>query len=218
MTDWRNLRGLWAGETVWVIGSGATGRYVSPRFFDDKRCVCVNYAGTNMGLARFFSVSNHHDDAALIASQRPDLLVITSEVEQMPPDWQSRSPVPPGANVVKVPTVDQTFGDYTTAHDWPEDPDVFTLGPTSAHLAIHWAVFLGGAHIVLVGIDCGEIDAQHHLPDYIGNLNGEPPHLHYQLWESTLRDIAGRLRRDGISVHSLNPFATLALEGHEFTQ
>lgn len=214
---WREHRGVWAGETVWVIGSGATGRYVSPRFFDGKRCVCVNYAGTNMGLAEFYSVTNHHDDASLIGSQRPDLLVITSEVEQMPPGWQSH-PAPPGPNVLKVPTVDQTFDRYTTSHDWPDDPDLFTLGPTSAHLAIHWAAFLGAAHIVLVGVDCGEIDGDHHLPDYIGNLNGEAPHLHYELWERTLRDIAGRLRRDGVSVHSLNPWATLALEGHRFSQ
>lgn len=217
MSDWRHLRGTWAGETVWVVGSGATGRFVSPRFLDGKRVVCVNYAGTNMDLAEFYSVTNHHDDAALIASQRPDMLVVTSEREQMPPGWMTETPLPQ-PNVLKVPTVDQSYADYRTDLHWPSDPDLFTLGPTSAHLAIHWAVFLGAAHIVLVGVDCGEIDRMHHLPDYIGNLNGEAPHLHYPLWESCLRDIAGRLRRDGISVHSLNPFVTLALEGHSFSQ
>lgn len=215
--DWRDYRGCWFGETVWVLGSGATARYVSPRFFDDKPVVAVNYAGTNMDLDYFFTVTNHHDDAALIASQRPDLTVVTSEREQMPPGWMTETPLPQ-PNVVKVPTIDQPYADYRAEIHWPDDPDLFTLGPTSAHLAINWATYLGAAHVVLVGVDCGEIDGEHHLPDYIGNLNGEAPHLHYPLWESTLRDIASHLRKGGISVHSLNPWCSLALEGHRFSQ
>jgi len=214
---WRDWRNAAEGETIWLLGSGATGRFISPRFFDDKVVVAVNYAGTNMGLRAFHSVTNHHDDAAFIAGQRPDLPVITSEREMMPDGWVTNTPLP-HPNVLKVPTIEQPYGGYSTAEHWPSDCERFTIGPTSAHLALHWAVHLGAAHIVLVGVDCGEIDSQHHLPDYIGNLNGEPPHLHYPLWESCLRDIAGRLREDGISVHSLNPFVTLALEGHTFSQ
>lgn len=216
MTAWQDYRGIHAGETIWVVAAGMTATYVPTAFFDDKTVVAVNWAGQTLGLSSFHTVTNHWDDAAVTAAAYPHLPVITSDREQMPPDWMTGT-VLDHSNVVKVPTVDQPYAEYRTDRHWPGG-DVFTIGPTSAHLAINWAAFLGAAHLVLVGLDCGQLDGDHHVAGYAGNLNGAPMHLHYALWESTLRDIAGRLRADGVSVHSLNPFVTLALEGHTFTQ
>lgn len=209
--DFTAYRNAHAGQTVWVIGSGRTLTYVSPRFFDDKPTVCVNYAGLVHGLRAFYSVSNHHDDAQAIAVAKPGLPVITTEVEQVPA--QDSTGVQATAwNVVRVPSISQPYGAFTTQHHWPDDPNLFAIGPTSLHLALRWAWFLGAAHIVLVGADCGELDGQARIDNY------PPGHLPFSVWESTLRDIADRLRRDGISVHSLNPWVSLALEGHTFRQ
>lgn len=213
---WQDYAGTLAGQTVWVVTGGATSRFLAPGFLDGKPTVAVNYAAHSLGLTDFHAVTNHWDDAAKIAADFPAAVVITSEVEQMPDGWQSgltASDLP--ANVLRVPTVTQRYGDYNPASDWPSDGR-FTIGPTSLHLAMHWAVFLGAAHLVLVGADCGEIDGHHHVEGYIGNLNGEPVHVPYGLWASTLRAIAVKLRADGIGVHSLNPWVTPALEGHRY--
>lgn len=207
----RAYRNAHAGETLWVVGSGATAGYVPSRFFDDKTVVAVNYAGTVLGLRRFYSVSNHHDDAQTIATTRPGLPVITSEVEQVPAG-DSTGVTADATNIVKVPTITQPFASFDTRKHWPTDPDLFTVGPTSLHMALRWAWYLGAAHIVLVGADCGDLDGAARINDY------PPGHLHFELWERTLRDIAGRLRADGVSITSLNPFVTLALEGHTFQQ
>ena len=207
----RDFRNLHAGETLWVVGSGRTLSHVSPRFFDDKVTVCVNFAGIVHGLRSFTSVSNHHDDAQAIAEAKPGLMVVTTETEQVP-DKDSTGVPATAHNIVKVPSIDQPYAAFTTEDHWPDDPELFAVGPTSLHLALRWAWYVGAAHIVLVGVDCGEIDGQSRVDDY------PPGHLHYDLWERTLRDIADRLRRDGVSVHSLNPWVSLALEDHTFRQ
>lgn len=216
LATWRDYAGIWKGQTVWVVAGGATSRYVAPGFFDGKPVVAVNYAAEALGLTRFHTVTNHWNDAARIATDYPGCPVITSEREQMPEEWQSglcAEELP--ETVLRVPTVDQPYGFYDVAQHWPSDGR-FTLGPTSLHLAMHWAVHLGAAHLVIVGADCGAIDGDHHVPGYVGNLNGEPTHLHFGLWRRTLEQIAAKLRADGIGVHSLNPWVTPALEGHRY--
>lgn len=209
--DFRAYRNTHQGATIWVVGSGRTASYIQPTFFDNKVVVAVNFAGTVLGLHRFYTVSNHHDDAQAVALANGNQPVITTEVEQVPS--QDSTGVPATAdNIVRVPSIDQPYSGFTTALHWPDDPDLFTVGPTSLHLAMRWAWYLGAAHIVLVGADCGTLDGAGRVDDY------PPGHLHFGMWESMLRDIADRLRKDGIGVHSLNPFVTLALEGHTFSQ
>ena len=216
-TAFHEYRNAHHGDTVWVIGSGATLAHIAPSFFDGKTCVAVNYAGHTAGLRQFYTVTNHHDDAQAVATAHPQLPVITSTVEQVPDKDTSRTPLT-APNIITVPTVAQSYVNYTTALHWPDEPDLFTIGPTSVHLALHWAAYLGAGHIVLVGVDCGDIDGTARIAGYPNNPDGTVGHLHFGLWERTLRDIAGRLRRDGIGVHSLNPFVTLAREGHTFRQ
>lgn len=212
----QQFRGQWAGQTVWVLGSGATVNYLPPGFLDGRNVVAVNYSGLKANVKQFVTVSNHHDDAQAVAEARPNLLVVTTEVEQVPE--QDRSGVPATApNILRVPSIEQPFAGFSTEHHWPTDPELFTVGPTSAHLALRWAWYVGAAHIVLVGIDCGYLDGTSRVDGYPANPDGSPGVTLPGLWESTLRDIAGRLRDDGVGVVSLNPFVSLALEGHVFS-
>lgn len=198
-------------KTVWVIGSGATLQHIDPRFFDGKTCVCVNFAGVVLGLQDFFSVTHHHDDAQAVAEARPDCTVITTEFEQVPAT-DTTGVQATASNILKVPTIDQQYADFDAELHWPAEPDRFVIGPSSVTLAIHWAAYLGAAHIVLAGVDCGELDEIARVADYPDG------HLHYAIWENALRSIANKLRKDGVGVYSINPFVTLALEGHTFNQ
>lgn len=200
------------GQTAWVIGSGSSLNYISPSFFADKWCMCVNYAGTTLQLPRFYSVSHHHDDADEIARMRPDLTVFTTEVEQVPAD-QSGGTASTEPNVVKVATTPQRYSAWHPDTDWPSEPDVLTVGPSSIHLTMHLAAYMGAAHIVLVGADCGEFDGDARVSDY----RHPDGHLHYSIWTAALEAMATKLRSLGVGVHSLNPWVTPALEGHRYT-
>lgn len=200
-----------AGQTAWVIGSGASLNHIDPSFFADKWVMAVNYAGTTLGLPQFYSVSHHHSDADAIARYRPDLTVFTTEVEQLPASDRSKHPsVEP--NVVRVPTTIQRYSAWNIENDWPSDPDVLTVGPSSIHLTMHLAAYMGAAHIVLVGADCGEFDDTSRVSNY------EHPdgHLHYGIWTGALEAMARKLRSLGVGVHSLNPWVTPRLEGHRY--
>lgn len=207
----RRYKNVHAGDTAWVIGSGASLNHIDPGFFADKLCLCVNYSGVNLGLPQFYSVSHHHDDADAIARYRPDLAVFTTEVEQVP-TGQSAGIASTEPNVVKVPTTPQRYSNWNPETDWPTDADVLTVGPSSIHLTMHLAAYMGAAHIVLVGADCGEFDDEARVTNY------EHPdgHLHYGVWTGALEAMAAKLRSLGVGVHSLNPWVTARLEGHRY--
>jgi len=198
-----------AGETAYVIGSGSSLNYIDASFFDDKLCLCVNLAGITKQLRTFYTATHHHNGADQIAQMRPDLTVFTTAVEQLPSE--DRSPHPAREpNVVKCPTIEQRYASFNPFDHWPDDPDTLVVGPTSLHMTMHLAAYMGAAHIVLVGADCGEFDGASRVVDYPNGV------LHFDLWRKTLEAMAGKLRSLGVSVHSMNPFVTPALEGHKF--
>ena len=71
-----------AGETIYVVGSGASLDHIPRGFFDGKVVVCINRAGEALGLDQFYSVTHYHLDAHILADARPDLPVIVPMVEQ----------------------------------------------------------------------------------------------------------------------------------------
>lgn len=199
------------GETIWVLGSGASLQHISPRLFAGQTVVATNFSGTTAGLDWFYSVSHHHVDADRIAVLRPDLLVLTPTDEQLPPE--DRSPARASEpNVVFVSTTDQHYGRFDPEAHWPTDEDRLVVGPTSLHMAMHLAVYMGAADIILVGADCGAFDNAARIADY-PDPDG---HLHYGLWTRNLEAMARKIRSLGVGVHSLNPWVTPRLEGHRY--
>jgi hypothetical protein len=84
---------------------------------------------------------------------------------------------------------------------------------------MHWAVWLGAAHIVLVGADCGVIDGTNNVEGYRSpvDIDLDSVAMHKD-WEMMLERMAVHVRSLGVSVHSLNPWVTLGLEGHRWEQ
>lgn len=198
-------------ETIWVLGSGSSLEHIDPRLFDDKTVIATNFAGTTADIEWFYSVSHHHSDADRIAQLRPDLIVFTPEIEQLPP--QDRSPARASEpNVVFAPTTSQHYANFNPFDHWPIDDDRLVVGPTSLHMAMHLAVYMGAAQIILVGADCGAFDTASRISNY-PDPNG---HLHFGLWTRTLEAMANKIRSLGVPVYSLNPWVTPALEGHRY--
>lgn len=198
------------GETIWVLGSGASLNYIDRSFWADKTCVAVNLVGVRLELESFYTVSHYHRDAMRVAAERPDLPVIApvADLGAGGPGAADREPTEP--NIYRFPTNLQLFGAFDPETNWPTDPDHLVAGPTSLHMTMHFAAYLGAAHLVLVGADCGTLGDRSNFDGY---RPGDNP---FPVWEKTLGGVANRIRETGVGVHSLNPFVNFALEGVPF--
>jgi hypothetical protein len=210
MVTYKDFQGKHAGETIWVLGSGKTLDFVDRTFFDGKTVVATNHTW-KFRANHAYVCSNHW-------GTWPAKWLILPEVEDVPPQDAYRGPKPEGDHVVFVPTTPQKYSDFKPNRDWPEQGRM-VVGPTSLHLSLHWAVWLGAAHIVLVGADCGVIDGENNLAGYSFATEAHlAAHAHHRLWERTLNEMAAKIRSLGVSVHSLNPWVTFNLEGHSWEQ
>ena len=211
MVTYHHFKDAHEGETIWVLGSGKTADFVDTTFFDDKTVVAANHAWKEKA-EHAYVCSNHW-------GTEPGRWLIVPEVEPVPPQDRYRGPKPDDPRVLFVPTIEQQYGNFNTPVHWPNDGR-FAVGPSSATIAMHWAVYLGAAHLVMVGFDCGVIDDKERSHGYYPpvNANAVAQHSHHRLWERVMNDTARYLREQGISVHSLNPWATLGLEGHKWEQ
>lgn len=196
------------GETAWVLGSGASLDFVPRWFWSDRLVVATNFVGLRLEIPEFYAVTHYHCDAAIIAEQRPDVPVIAPIIDQGGP---AAIPVPPQAeNIYYMKTGTQAYAQFDCAELWPSEPDTLVVGPTSLHMTMHFAAYLGARHIILAGADCGTLDDSSNFDGY---SPGDNP---MNVWERSLRDVANQFRSQGVSVMSLNPFVNFALEGHKF--
>lgn len=196
------------GETAWVLASGASLNYIPRSFWHGRLVVCVNFVGVRLGLAEFYSVTHYHRDAALIATERPDLPVIAPRIDQGGP---AAIPVPPDeSNIFYINTGTQAYSQFDCAELWPRQPDTLVVGPTSLHMTMHFAQYLGATSIILAGADCGLLDGDSNFTSY------QPGDNPMAVWEQTLPQVANQLRSEGVTVMSLNPFVNFGLEGHKY--
>ena len=206
--DVTGFRGSRKGETAWVLGSGASLNFVPRWFWADRLVVATNFVGLRLDIPDFYAVTHYHCDAAIIAEQRPDVPVIAPIIDQ---GGIAAIPVPPQAeNIYYMKTGAQAYSQFDCAEMWPTEPDTLVVGPTSLHMTMHFAQYLGARHIILAGADCGTLDD---ASNFTGYAPGDNP---MNVWESSLRDVANQLRSEGVSVMSLNPFVNFAIEGHKF--
>lgn len=207
-----SFKGAHQGETLWVLGSGATLDHVPAEFFDDKTCVCVNNVGRIKGLASYYTVTHYHSDALIEGRARPDLPVLApaQALVNTPLEGDSFKWTSTMGNVYRFPNAPQRFAWFDPETGWPTDPDELVIGPTSLHATMHFAHYLGASAIVLVGADCGYLDQRANFTDYEA---GDNP---LSVWAAFLPRIADQLRARGTQVFSLNPFSWLGLDGHTF--
>jgi hypothetical protein len=204
--DYENLH---EGETIYVLGSGATLDYLTPDFFDDKLTIAVNFVGSVFGLKGYYCFSHYHEDAQHEAKREDCIGAFTPEREH-------------GTDGVFAGCAGNltTFGSRTGRpgstfdphdKDWPVLSGQLTIGSSSIHGAMHLAAHMGAKFIVLVGADCGSLGGRDRVDGYV---QGES---HWALYEMHLRAMKQRLWDVySCQVYSLNPFVNYSLEGVQY--
>ena len=198
-----DLVGSWEGDTVYVLGSGSSLNFINPSFFDDKKCVAINFVGREFGLKSFVTFTHYELDAIEIALAFPHLTVVLLRSAET---GRSISHID---NIVCINKFAFPPGGSFTPYDF--DGEGLVFGSSSLHGGLHLAALMGAKSIVLVGADCGTIDGNHRLTGYVP---GDTP---WHLYEQHLRLMKRWLKEIfGCEVYSLNPFVNLNLEGHKF--
>lgn len=202
------LSGMWAGHRVWVLGSGPSLDHVDPALFAGEKVVACNNVAATLPLpatADVISATNYHHG---IDAPRGRLVAPFDDVTGRDPDRHPRE------GCYRFRGGPQHYAAFDAVEHWPDDPDALVVGSGSMSLCLHLAAYLGASAIVLAGADCGEIDGRANFAGYPATPLATYP---YALQSRDLAAVAAQVRaRYGCGVHSLNPFANLALESHRF--
>jgi hypothetical protein len=201
---------------IYVLGSGPTGDYIQPRFFDGKIVIATNLVAERRGLydtdATVITHSHYHSDIYPLADKYPN-------------------------HTFYAPRGDQGFAGkperlLPNIHFYPHPPTKFDfrveesmqgggfiVGSSSIHGSMHIAAYMGATTIILVGADCGMLDGRANMAGYdSGNLVNDDPRMWLDRWEQHLRMVKAWLQDNyDVSIHSLNPFLNFNLEGHEWS-
>lgn len=213
-----DLSGMYAGETVWVLGSGGTLNHLDPAFFADKVVVSTNLGPVRFGVERPHFVFTHYHSIASEALALGSVVVALACDTKTQQAWGGGKP----DNLVLIPQ-DSYVGpsdrwDPNSTHRPRSDSLVY--GSSSVHGAMHLAAHVGASHIVMVGADCGRLDGTANLAGYalLGDGAGGPEQDRIlSLYERDHKRMKQYLVDTyGIGVYSLNPFINLNLEGHTF--
>jgi len=210
-----DVKHLYAGDTAWVIGSGGTLNHLHPEFFRDKLVVSTNLGPVKFGIERPQFVFTHYHSVAAEAVDVASVVVTLAGDTLTRQPWHGDVP----DNLILIPQ-----DSYVGPSDrWDPNgshrprPDSLAYGSSSIHGAMHLAAWVGAAHIVMVGADCGILDSQVNLDGYpVLGGQGDTDRI-LSLYERDHNRMKQYLVNTyGVTVYSLNPFINLNLEGHTF--
>ncbi len=211
-TNIRALKDIHAGETVYVVGSGASLDYIDPTFFHDKVIVTINEAFERFQSPRAFALMHHHASAqkAINAGRR----LVTTETDCGFSTWPRTRLT---GDYFTYRTAENTLSMAPTINLGAlerQADDELVISPCTAAEGVHFAAHLGARHIVLCGIDGGALDGRWNISGYNHGAGTNPQHV--RLTEPLLLAVVDILRARGVSVMSLNPFINFGLEGHVY--
>jgi hypothetical protein len=213
----RELRSMYAGETAWVIGSGATLNHLDPAFFNRKLVVSTNLGPVQFGITRpTFIFTNYYSCAQPALDTGSTVVTWACDWETKLP-WQGDRP----HRLVLAPhhSYDPPGDSWDPNGQHRPQADSLAFGSSSLHGAMHLAAWVGAAHIVIVGADCGTLDGDANFHGYprIGDGTASERDRLLSLYERDHRRMKRYLSDTyGVTVYSLNPFINLNLEGHTF--
>jgi hypothetical protein len=216
----KQFKNLYAGEEIYVFGSGASLDYFNPSYFDSKICIATNRVGFEYGL-KYYWVSGHHYEGGeyyrTLGCTAP-MILPDRDINNL-----SMNPIDDNDGVFRFPASQQHYENFSVDEHFPKEDDRLVVGSTGFHTSLHLAQYMGAATIIIVGLDQGLLDGETnfkkykdrpHLPDRIEP--GITEHS-FSVWELHTRDMVNKIRSLGCNVFSLNPFMNWNLEGHHFS-
>lgn len=194
---------------AYVVGSGPTLTHIDPFVIAPGRddvIICVNDGGVeSLHRPPDYLITQHPEFALALLDKHPDTVIVA-----MDHNPHGRYDLPEHERLY-------TWTPEPTTFDWAAwDParrftfDTLFWGTTSAPAALQFACLLGCNPVIAVGLDCALLDGQSHVNGYDGVIHD------LELWNRGLDGAVAILRENyGTTIHSLNPFVNLNLEGHQ---
>jgi hypothetical protein len=185
-----DFKGLYSGQTIWVVGSGPSLETVPPEFFDDKIVVSLNLSAFLYGIKDFIVCSNYSRHEPIIGNfceQHPQYFVITPDCNVCHHYSPATHPTL-GRNVTYRPH----YPVWKPAEHWPTNPDVLVTGGNSSGTGLHLAAYLGASEIRMVGVDMAVVNGKAAFTKYVGQ--GQQPAFDGAF--NQMRIVANRVRQD----------------------
>lgn len=196
------------GQTIYVLGSGASLNFLDPQFFRDKITVSTNYSARIFGYYPDYAFSHYHANAASLVSDTGTVVTVEKDTATGSV-WSGEKP--PNLVIAQTPYDKPPGSSWNPLTTHTPGTGQITYGSSSLHGAMHLAGHLGASFIVLVGADCGTIDGDHRVAGYPhGDKLWALYNRHHKLMKEYLED------NYPLKVYSLNPFINFNLEGHKF--
>lgn len=230
-----SLRGVHAGQDIYVLASGKSLDHVPKSFFDGKVTVGVNQVYKWLTPTYLVRKETEMLKEALVGTPKTTTHVVSrgnaGDANTANADFVAtwlKSGTVDASNVV-VFDHDPNAWMLRKPLTLPDADSKLVVSFSTITTAIHLAAVLGAANIVLVGHDCGTLDghtniAGYHTPTSLALAWGPHPDTaktSYTNWLGVIERDTVRLRgllKDvyGCNVVSLNPFVNFRLEGHAY--
>ena len=214
------LRDRHAGQDVWVLASGPSMSWVDPSFFEGKVTVGVNDVWRKYETT--YLIRKEHDGAQAAIDTGSPLVVSRLHCGNQPPQLETTGVWYEYDHELNRVEADPDLRPIGT-------PDKLVVSWSTITSAIHFAAYLGAANIIVCGHDCGFIDGIQNYTGYRREPVDEAAARALEEWargfhpqflsglERQTMLVRDRVREVyGCNVHGLNPFVTLALEGHVY--
>lgn len=215
------------GQDIYILASGPSFDFVDPVFLEGKITIGIN------------EIYKRFKPTYLIRKD-PDLLKASLQANPTIPHFISRGQFG-GKNTRNYETItnSQDLSGYPIilfAHNENTHKLPATLPPEGQLItsystivsAIHLAAYMGAKTILLIGHDCGTLDAKVNCENYYTPQNYLISWKHggeaaYRNWVPTIEAdtiaLKGLIKaRYGCSIHSINPFINFGLEGHIYSK
>lgn len=205
-------RNILSGD-VYVIGSGATLDWFPAGFFDGRIVVGANAGCLSAGITPQFVVTKYHEEAWRLHSERPEIPVAVSRYQCGNRNTERISDDCP---FIVLEHPHNTCEKWSEA-DWPAAGG-FVASWSTITTAMHFAAHLGASTIIMVGHDCGTLDAAARLEGYYDRAERDIDAEMFPVFDRQSRMVKACLERQyGCSVVSMLPFINANMEGHRWS-
>lgn len=218
MSDDRSITALknkYAGQDLFVLGSGASMDYHPPEFFSDRIAI-----GCNSVYRRFpvkYTVAKELSNRDLMESSAAGAIPVISRHAYGNKNYPAAS-----RDIDAEHYIFDHPPNRHTAVDWEViGTDELVVSYSTITSAIHLAAYMGAKLILLCGADAGTLDGK---INYTGYGAADPTPGQTDWYVDFIRQMRGQTvtLRDklqevyGCHICTLSPFVNLAHEGHEF--